>query len=397
MRLPREAGGGHLTYCSNIHHGETWPEVRAALAEHVPAVRAAVSAPAPFGIGLRLGAAAARELADPGARVELRGLLERIGSYVFTLNGFPYGPFHRTRVKQQVYAPDWGTPERLEYTNRLADILAAVLPPDVTGTVSTLPLTFKPWAEGRVEEMTRNLVRHVAHLVEIERASGRHLVLALEPEPCCYLETIAEAISFFREHLFGDVAAAELAGYSGLALEDARDALRRHAGLCYDVCHAAVEFEDPQASIGELRAAGVAIAKLQLSSALRVPAVTPAAARALRPFAEPAYLHQVVARHDGTVQRYADLPDALAEGEAATGAEWRIHFHVPVFRDKVVDFATTQPFLRQILLLHRQGPIAPHLEVETYTWGVLPEPDRNHSVSDDIARELLWVREQLGA
>jgi hypothetical protein len=156
-----------------------------------------------------------------------------------------------------------------------------------------------------------------------------------------------------------------------------------------------VEFEDPRASIALLRASGIRIAKLQLSSALKVASLDRQSARQLAAFAEPVYLHQVVQRSNGELRRFVDLPQALAEAERAAGAEWRVHFHVPVFLEQMTHFGTTQAFLAEILALHRAEPISPHLEVETYTWDVLPESYRSVDLSSAIARELNWVRGQL--
>ncbi|MEE8500295.1 MAG: metabolite traffic protein EboE, partial [Kiloniellales bacterium] len=246
--------------------------------------------------------------------------------------------------------------------------------------------------------IVQNLVEHVGHLVALEARGGKRIILALEPEPCCLLETIAEAIEFFETRLFGAAAVRQLSALSGLDGAAAETALRRHLGVCYDVCHAAVEFEDPRASIAALRAAGIEIAKVQLSSALRIRDLDAAAAQRLRPFDEPVYLHQVVARRgDGTLERFLDLPEALARIEENLGKEWRIHFHVPIFLERLETFSTTQDFLREILALHRAEPVTEHLEVETYTWDVLPAAQREVAVSAAIARELNWVRERLGS
>jgi len=387
---------GQLTYCSNIHAGETWPEVLAGLRRHLPTVKAAVAPEAPFGLGLRLSAAAAEALVQPAALEELQALLDEGPYYVFTLNGFPYGTFHGTSVKEGAYRPDWSEEERLVYSNRLAEILAIFLPEGMEGSVSTVPGTFKPWAEGRVEAITDNLIRHVAELVAIEQRRGKRIVLALEPEPCCLLETIAETIDYFEGQLFGAAAAERLAALSGLSKSQAEAALRRHLGVCYDVCHAAVEFEDPRDSLDRLRAAGIRIAKLQLSAALRIAAVGPETRSQLEPFAEPVYLHQTVERGPEGLTRYLDLPEALAEAERAEGREWRIHFHVPIFLEQMQDFGTTQGFLREILALQKAEPVTDQLEVETYTWDVLPEHYRQVEVGTAIARELNWVRGQLG-
>jgi sugar phosphate isomerase/epimerase len=394
MELPR--GLGRLAYCTNIHPGEDWPAVRRVLAEQVPAVKANIAPAETMGVGLRLAAVAAEALDAPEALVDLQGLLRAHDLDVFTLNGFPYGPFHGTAVKAQVYQPDWRRDDRLVYANRLADILAALLPADGFGTVSTVPGTFKPLAAGHEADMAARLIEHVAHLVELRARTGRTVAVALEPEPCCFLETIAEAIDFFERYLFADAAVERLADGAGLGRGEARDALPRHLGLCYDVCHAAVEWEDPAASFDALAAAGVPVHKLQLSAALRLDRVSPEARAALAAFDEPTYLHQVVARaHDGTLRRHLDLPDALARGAAADGEAWRVHFHVPIFIDTIAPFATTQDFLRAVLARHRERPIAPHLEVETYTFDVLPEVLRDVAVESAVARELRWVVDEL--
>lgn len=399
MRLA--AGGsagrdlGHLTYCTNIHAGEPLGEVMASLARHLPAIKREVAPDRTLGVGLRLGHAAAEGLRERAALEALKRFLAEGGYYVFTLNGFPYGAFHGRTVKQDAYKPDWSDPHRLAYTNLLADILAELLPPGQEGTISTVPCTFKPWAEGRLDAITDNLLRHVAHLVAIAQRSGQALALALEPEPCCYLETIEETVAFFKERLYGRAAVARLAALAGLSLAQAESALRRHIGVCYDVCHAAVEFEDPKASFARLRASGIPIGKLQLSSALRVAEFGAASAQQLAAFAEPVYLHQVVQKSQGTLRRFADLPEALAQAGGAAGTEWRVHFHVPVILERMQHFDSTQAFLREVLALHRADPLSAHLEVETYTWDVLPEEYRKSDLSAAIARELNWVKAEL--
>jgi hypothetical protein len=388
---------GHLTYCTNIHAAETWPEVRASLSQQLPAIRREAAPGKPFGVGQRRAASAAQALENAEAMAELQALLQAENCYVFTLNGFPYGSFHSTRVKEEVYAPDWSTPERLTYTNLLADILAVLVPEGMAGSISTVPGTFGLWAEGRVGKIVENLVRHAAHLSALEKRTGRTLALALEPEPRCLLETIDETATFFETELYGAGAVSLMAELTGLSQGAAAEALRRHLGVCYDVCHAAVEFEDARASIELLRSKGIPIPKLQLSAALKVDRMDAEAARLLRPFDERVYLHQVVARNGAGLMRYTDLPQALADIDRTLGSEWRVHFHVPIFLDEMERFSTTQDFLREVLALHRQRPISDHLEVETYTWDVLPERYRGTPVAEAIARELAWVRQQLGA
>jgi sugar phosphate isomerase/epimerase len=390
------AGDSHLGYCTNIHPGESWDEIRANLGRYVPEVKRRVSPDAPFGLGLRLSCMAARQLAGPDALAEFADFLSRESLYVFTINGFPYGPFHGTRVKEGVYLPDWRDEERLEYTNLLADLLAQWVPAGTQsgGSISTVPGAFRAAARGDAdsERIAGLLVRHVAHLVDLERRTGRRIVLALEPEPCCLLETVEETVAFFREHLHSAAAAACLAKLTGLDAAAAATALRDHLGVCLDLCHAAVEFEDPETCFAALEGAGIAVAKIQVTAGLRIPQVTAESADALRRLEDGVYLHQVVERSDDGLARFADLDAALASGGwRRRDSEWRVHFHVPVFLESLDGFASTQAFVCEALALHRARSRSPHLEVETYTWSVLPERERSLPVEQAIARELEWV------
>ncbi len=390
-------GDCHLSYCTNIHPGEHWPEVRTNLERYVLEVKKRVSPNQDFGVGLRLAAVAADALREPATLAELREFLRAHGLYVFTINGFPYGPFHGTRVKEGVYLPDWQDEERLRYTDLLADVLAELLPDTVDGSVSTVPGAFKPRVESAeaVSCMATLMIRHAAHLVRLREETGHTIALALEPEPCCFLETIDETVDFFESHLFAARAIQQLAAETGLHRDAAEEALRRHLGVCLDLCHAAVEFEDPQAIVSRLDNAGIRIAKMQLSAGLQVPAMTPETAERLSAFADEVYLHQVVEHSSAGFKRYVDLPQALAHGAGNGKQEWRIHFHVPVFLEDLGAFLSTQFFLREVLVQHRDRPISPHLEVETYTWDVLPEPYRREDVVSAVARELEWVTTQL--
>ncbi len=398
MQLAANSGLGQLTYCTNIHAAEAWSEAFESLRTHLPGIKAELAPDKSFGVGLRLAASASEALKDPQEMARFKAFLDESGCYVFTLNGFPYGTFHGQRVKEGAYLPDWGAPERLSYTDTLADQLAELLPDGMDGSVSTVPGTFKAWAtDSRVEAITDNLLAHAAHLIRLRERTGKTITLALEPEPACFLETIEETVAYFQSALFGAAATARVSEATGLGRGDAEAALRRHLGVCYDVCHAAVEFEDPAESVSMLRRAGIGIFKLQLSAALRIEGVTAATADHLRSFDEPVYLHQTIQKQDGAVTRFSDLPDALSAIDGARGAEWRIHYHVPIFLDRMRDFDTTQPFLREILAIHASDPISDHLEVETYTWDVLPDQYRGVPVGAAIARELNWVRERLGA
>jgi sugar phosphate isomerase/epimerase len=394
-------GESHLTYCTNVHAGESWGEVRAALARHLPPIKERVAPDRAFGVGLRLSARAAGELSKPAALEEFRGFLRDHGLYVFTINGFPFGAFHGKGVKEAVYRPDWRDEERLRYTNRLADLLAVLLPrndPGIEGSISTVPGAFRAHitSPAEVADMAGRMIRHAAYLVELREKTGRTIVLAIEPEPACLLETSAETVRFFKEHLFSRTATERLAELAGLERPQAEEAARTHLGVCLDACHAAVAFEEPNEAVTAYRNAGIGIAKLQISAALHIPRMDEATLERLRPFAEEVYLHQVAERSKAGFARYVDLPDAInAWRPGGAPREWRIHYHVPIFRADLGPFLSTQPFLRQILAAHRAAPISSHLEIETYSWEVLPKAYREADLSTALTRELLWVSERL--
>ena len=396
----------HLTYCSNIHPGESWGETLANVRGETTKVKAEVSPDAPFGVGLRLSAAAAEELKSRSDGVAaFRAQLDALGLYVFTLNGFPYGAFHGTRVKERVYRPDWRSAARVEYTERLAEVLRDLLPAGVSGSISTVPVGFRPEFAVRaaVEQAVANLLQCAAALWRLHEQSGVEITLALEPEPACYLETTDEALVFFERELLARDALGSLARSERISASQAEAAVRRHLGLCLDTCHAAVEFESAGAAIEAVRASGVRLAKLQATTGLEVAPVDPARLQALRAFADEVYLHQVVARttRDGKVelQRFVDLDEAFQALEQRTVSDecWRVHFHVPVFERVLEPFTNTQPFLREALAAVSKYELCQQIEVETYTWSVLPERFRTRPLTLMIADELRWVRDELSS
>jgi len=392
------APGLHLTYCTNIHPAETWDEVLANVSTHVLAVKAQVCPDRPFGVGLRLSAAAARRLAEPAVLAAFRDFLTGHDLYVFTINGFPYGAFHGTAVKENVYRPDWLEDERVAYSDQLAAILAALVPADVEGSVSTVPGCFvERQGEHSGALMAANLRRHARVLWQLRERTGKTIGLALEPEPHCVLETTADAVAFFERNLFSRGSLEAFAGDTGLSLATADEVLRRHLGVCLDACHAAVEFEDPTDAVRGLERAGIRLLKVQVSAGLVVKP-DPQSLAALGRFAEAVYLHQVVVRAGRALQRHVDLPQALAHARLGhLGDEWRVHFHVPLFLERLGPFHNTQPFLGQLLPLLARTGATRHLEVETYTWDVLPEEHRSVPVDDAIARELRFTLDRLRA
>jgi sugar phosphate isomerase/epimerase len=374
--------GVHLAYCTNIHRGETWAETFAGLEKHTLAVRRRIGGERPYAIGLRLGDVAATELSNPGTLEAFRRWLARHDAYVFTINGFPYGRFHGGRVKEQVYAPDWCQPERLAYTERLFRILAQLVPEGVSGSVSTVPVSFKGFRRSQRELQTARdqLWRCVEFLERLSRETGKDLHLGLEPEPLCHLESTPECVEFF--HLMR----ADRPG-------DLR--LDAHLGVNYDCCHHAIEYERPQEALSRLTRAGIRISKIHLSNALSV-RPTPEAREALARFADDIYFHQVIERRpDGELVRYGDLDEALAtlpSDGPQFEREWRIHFHIPLHAAPTPLFGTTADHLTGVLDVLRQQPsLCQHFEMETYTWEVMPADLKHRNVVDQLVGEYEWT------
>jgi hypothetical protein len=393
---------GHLTYCSNIHPGEKWEEHFDTLQKNLPFIRQMLAPDQPFALGLRLANDASLELSAPDKLHEFQAWLKEHNLYVFTMNGFPYGGFHNTRVKDDVHTPDWTTTERTEYTRRLFSILAQLLPEGMDGGVSTSPLSYRFWWESEddlsqaMATATHNIMEIADQLIEIKRETGKLMHLDIEPEPDGVLENSVEFVNWYRDHLLPTGVPYLQQKYS-FSAQQAKEAILDHIRLCFDVCHVAVAFEEPGDVLDRLDTVGIKVGKIQISSAVKVDLRNEASEKveALGSFNEPVYLHQVVAKSaEGTFTKYPDLPEALAAWQEGADEEWRVHFHVPLFVDTYGKLDSTQEEIVKTLTIQKQAPFTHHLEVETYTWGVLPATMQK-PIGESIVRELQWVLQTL--
>jgi hypothetical protein len=393
------SGLGHLSYSTLVHAGDTWAEMRASIETYLPKVKARFSPDNAFGVSLRISADSAKTLIESAAeRESLKSFLAANDLYVYTVNAFPYGPFKGDGVMERVYEPDWTKDARVEYTNSVADILAEIAPADVSPSIQTAPLAFKPKVtdDAYVDLFTTNLLRVVAHLIELESQTGRRVKLALEPEPACYLETTDETVTYFKDHIFAPAGVAELASLAIIPMSEAEGLLRRHLGVVFDIGHQSVGFEDISASLSKLVDAGIPIFKLQEAAALWVKDLTLELVPQLRAFTDTIYLSQTVVRREGEVTKYLNLGEALdAFEQDPRVAEMRTHFHVPVFLEELGPFVTTRFAVQDALRKHRATPLSDHLEIETYTWDVLPEHLKTGDIVDYVTRELEFVRDEL--
>lgn len=376
-------------YCTNVVAGRTLAETCANVCGTFGAVREAVCPRGTLPVGLWLSSAAAVQLEESVEGVAgLRERLQASGLSAVTLNGFPYHDFHGAEVKHRVYEPHWADARRAMHTERLAGILAALVPAGTArASVSTLPLGWRATfstegcgaSVGVACAMLEQLVRALAR---IEDRTGVRVTVDLEPEPGCMLDRAADVVGFF-EH--------------ALVARRGEPDPRRYVGICHDVCHAAVMFEDQRQVLRAYRDAGISVNKVQVSSAVTADGGTDSLA-VLAGFAEPRWLHQTCVRGtDGSVRFFEDIPWALS---ANPRGEWRTHFHVPVFAGRLGALGTTQGAIGECLREVASWPEAerPLLEVETYAWDALPEGARGgRSLADGIAEEIRWTHAAVDA
>lgn len=375
-----------LSYCTNVHPGQTVEEVIDGLTAYSAEVQQQLDFP--VSAGLWLSAAVARELTESPAQLErLAQVLWQHDLCCYTLNTFPYGDFHSERVKEQVYLPDWTSSERINYTEQCAAILGQLLPEGGEGSLSTVPLggRMNPRDADFHAVCFSHLIRLAKYLQLLYETTGRRIRLGLEPEPMCEMSGTAQ----WTLPVFGRL----FAQADALGCESV---VREYIGVCFDVCHQAVEFEDVAESIEQFVRQGIRINKVHITNAVELlnPAGNAAGRQALRQFVEPRYLHQTYAQFsDGRIETRLDLKlediDRQPADEFMKAERWRVHFHVPVFAETLGLLKTTHQdlvsALRKVLTL----PYAPHLEVETYTWPVMPdETFVSPSLTDRIAQEL---------
>lgn len=390
----------HLSYCSNIHPGENWEVTFSNLQKYLPIIRKQVAGDQPFGVGLRLSNTASEELGMGETLSNFKNWLTENNLYVFTMNGFPYGNFHNERVKDMVHAPDWGTSDRVVYTKRLFDQLAVLLPDGVAGGISTSPISYKHWHEtsDRVDTVLKKGAKHLVeiaiHLFKLEETTGKFMHLDIEPEPDGLFENSDEVVNFFADYLLPR-AKEILPNKIGIDTEAVENLIKKYITVCYDICHFSLAYENPVDTFKKFDNAGIVVGKIQVSAALKIinnTGETEAIWESLSQFNEPVYLHQVTEKIGDEVVTYNDLPIVLEEKKEFT--ELRAHFHVPIFLEKFDKLDSTQDQILAVLDYLKTNKVSEHLEIETYTWDVLPEALKT-DLSDCIIREINWLKNKL--
>lgn len=369
-------------YCTNVHAGEDFDQYLSSLEEYALDVKARISGNQPLPIGLWLSARTARQMLSENRLMRFKEFLESNGLDAFTMNGFPYANFHGPTVKYQVYKPDWTQPQRLNYTVNLIRILTELMPEGSQAGISTLPLGW-PGGEFDYEKAADNLIQVVELLKNNERRTGKLIHLDIEPEPGCILSSSSDVSAFFNDYL--------------LDRRNVADVLR-HLRVCHDICHASVIFEDQETAIRNYAANGIRIGKVHVSSALQAEISSDSfhpVLEQLRTFQEDRYLHQTYIRQSDRIFSYDDLPQAISDVNARTNGTLRCHFHLPIFVERVGCLETTSHEIVDCLRNIHKISDCRHFEVETYAWTVLPDALKTRNLAQGIAKELLWMQNQL--
>ncbi|NQT87266.1 hypothetical protein HQ560_10910, partial [bacterium] len=260
----------------------------------------------------------------------------------------------------------------------------------VSGSISTLPITFRPWAtDAVIEASVRNLAAVAAHLARLREETGRDIALALEPEPGCYLEKTDDVVDFYADRLL-HAGAEALVREHGIPTADAEDLLRRHIGVCLDTVHTGVMGEDPADALRRLGWEGIRVVKVQLGAALNVQVGPSGPPAGLHDFVDEVYLHQTLVRHPDGDTFFTDLPDAL---DAAAEGEWRVHFHVPLAWDGEGAIGTTRGQVTPEFLKAALRARVQHFETEIYTLDVFPAATA--SKESILAQDMAWALERL--
>lgn len=390
----------HLTYCTNIHPGQDWKSTFESIKQHVPGIKSEVSKEQPFGLGLRLSNKASEELEMGNNMSEFKQWLDTNHLYVFTMNGFPYGNFHDERVKDMVHAPDWTTNDRLVYTKRLFRQLSELLPEGMNGGISTSPITYKYWhktdsaIKNALETGAKNMLEVAFQLHNIENTTGKYLHLDIEPEPDGLLENSEEVLAFYADFLV-PMGITYFKQELGVDANKAEAIIKKYITVCYDVCHFSLAYEEPIDTFTKFKANDIKVGKIQVSAALKILFNGKSDEKIweqLSQFNEPTYLHQVTEIIDGKVKTYSDLPLVL-EGER-NHKELRAHYHVPIFLEKYGELFSTQDHILKTMQYLKLDPISEHLEIETYTWDVLPVALKQ-DLSVSIIREIEWFKSHM--
>ena len=272
------------------------------------------------------------------------------------------------------------------------------MPEGLNGGISTSPITYKYWHktdEDKVkafESGALHMLEVAKYLFELEQETGKYLHMDIEPEPDGLLENSEEVLLFFKEYLL-PMGIPFLKSALNLDAQKAEAVIKKYLTVCYDICHFSLAYEEPHETFTKFDENGIRVGKIQVSAALKIlfdGENKDLVWAELSKFNEPTYLHQVTEKVGEQVKTYSDLPVVLKEKKPVK--ELRAHYHVPIFLERYGMLFSTQDHIIKTMDYLKDNPVSEHLEIETYTWDVLPK-DLKQDLSVSIIREIQWLKE----
>ncbi|KMT65457.1 metabolite traffic protein EboE [Catenovulum maritimum] len=390
-----------LTYCSNVHPGESLDAVIDNIQTKFVKVKNARQLSSMHS-GLWLANKAAKSLIDEPDKLSLfQQVLKHNGVELTSLNGFPFGDFHQAVVKNKVYLPDWSETSRLDYSKNLAKILALCMPKaQLKGAISTLPFGYASlWNTRKQAKATEQLIELIKYLIELEEKTGKQIQFGIEMEPDCVFEKTSQLVDYFKHDL---LPAAAIAGYS-------KHQVLRYIGCCYDTCHQAVLNEDILISLEQISQLGIEIVKIQISNAVAADIKNTEQIEQLNQlFSDPKFLHQTKITSKASPQESSTALADLSKSELEQFLQQnqnqafsaRIHYHIPINQDSFPYgfISSTQDAIKQCLSFLVNNPdCRPFLEVETYTWLNFIDASikLDTQLISGLTQELTWLENTL--
>jgi hypothetical protein len=315
---------------------------------------------------------------DPDNFRYLQEFLEKRNYYISTVNAFPYGVFHNQPVKDKVYMPNWLNEKRVDFTIKAAEFLEKFLPDGGSGSISTLPGAYRrhirDYNGDSLRLIARNLEKTAEYLAYLYEKTGKKIRLGIEMEPDCIWETPDEFAGFYKKYMLPN-------RYS-----------REYIGVCYDTCHQELIENGPGAGLEILERYEIPVVKIQLSAALQIQ--NGAKFADIKEFDEPVYLHQtrIFNEKNGTIcETFSDIPELRSySGDDVT---LKCHFHLPLFWDSDnTSFKSARKELLAVIRYIKANPgFCRDLEIETYTYSVLPDCVDFRSIGSAVSKEYDWV------
>jgi hypothetical protein len=382
-----------LSYCTNIHFGESWEEVFYILKFHSRKLRNAFLKMDQFGIGLRLSNSSIINLSKSSFFFDFLFWLKINNFYIKSVNGFPYSFFGSNYIKDNVYLPDWSNFKRYIYSRRIIILFSNFLNKNNFGGISTLPLSYKYFfCNYSYNNLYIKSIKYLYSLLillnDIYVNNKIFIHLDIEPEPDCVVSNTLDYINFFKKWLLDRIILYFLKKKIHMFILN-------YFRICFDICHSSVEFESICQSFNSIFLFNIKFGKFQISSSLKIDKMNFYNSYVFSYLPETPYIHQVYGKtfYDNIIT-YKDISLAHILLYKKKIVEYRIHYHVPIFFDKYEIFESTQQYIIEFFKLLKKRNAFYIFEIETYTFDILP-CYLKLNILYSLKREYDWVIKNL--